>query len=69
MVSEASVDASSDGGRSKVSLKECLFHLAKLDSLLWRSRLDPAGAALLSVFLTNGDTATLDAGLFDKESS
>ena len=47
------MDGSSDGARNKVSLKDCLRLLAELDSLLWRNRFDPTGAALLSVFLNN----------------
>jgi hypothetical protein len=34
-----------------VSLRDCFRLLAELDSLLWRSRFDSRGAALLSVYL------------------
>ncbi len=46
-----------DGGDradNQVSLKECLRVMAELDNLVWRSRYDRTGAAVLSAYLTKG---------------
>ena len=53
-----SLDNSVDGGRGKVSIRECLRQLGELDNLLWRHRVDPQGAALLA--LVRSDTSPLE---------
>ena len=45
------MDNSPDGARSKATIKECLSVLGELDNLLWRNKLDPAGAALMAMIL------------------
>ena len=47
------MDNSVDGGRGKVSIRECLRSLGELDNLLWRNRLDPQGAARLALVLND----------------
>ena len=51
------MDNNPDGARSKATIKECLSVLGELDNLLWRNRLDPAGAALMAMILNEKQSA------------
>lgn len=54
------MDNSPDGAKSKATIKECLSVLGELDNLLWRNKLDPAGAALMAMILDEKQSAKGD---------